>query len=108
MNRGQGYRAPLGITDGRGILFVSHNGTIYPAGFLPVACGKFPDVSVVETYQTHPVFTALQNPDRYKGICGRCKDRFLCGGSRARAFALTGDYLEAEPDCFFEKEPKTH
>ncbi|MDO5112871.1 MAG: TIGR04053 family radical SAM/SPASM domain-containing protein [Planctomycetia bacterium] len=106
MNRGQGYRAPLGITDGRGILFVSHNGTIYPAGFLPVACGKFPEVSVVETYQTHPVFTALQNPDNYKGICGRCKDRFLCGGSRARAFALTGDYLEAEPDCFFEMDSK--
>ena len=100
---GRGYRAPLGVTDGRGILFVSHNGIIFPAGFLPVPCGRFPEVSVVETYRSHPVFTALQNPDNYRGICGRCASRFICGGSRARAYALTGDYLEAEPDCFFEQ-----
>lgn len=101
--RGQGYRAPLGITDGRGIMFVGHNGTIFPAGFLPVDCGRFPEVSVIETYQKHPVFHALQNPDNYHGICGRCKDRFLCGGSRARAYGVTGDYLGPEPDCLFEK-----
>ncbi|MDO4550426.1 MAG: TIGR04053 family radical SAM/SPASM domain-containing protein [Planctomycetia bacterium] len=101
--RGQGYRAPLGITDGRGIMFVGHNGIIFPAGFLPVECGRFPENSVVETYQKHPVFQALQNPDNYKGICGKCPDRFLCGGSRARAYAVTGDYLGAEPDCLFEK-----
>ncbi|MDO4575914.1 MAG: radical SAM protein [Planctomycetia bacterium] len=102
MNRGQGYRAPLGITDGRGIQFVGHNGVIFPAGFLPIDCGRFPEVSVVETYQTHPVFRALQNPDNYHGICGKCNDRFLCGGSRARAYAVTGDWLGPEPDCFFE------
>ncbi len=101
--RGQGYRAPLGITDGRGIMFVGHNGVIFPAGFLPVDCGRFPEVSVIETYQNHPVFHALQNPDNYRGICGRCKDRFLCGGSRARAYAVSGDYLGPEPDCLFER-----
>lgn len=95
-------RAPLGITDGRGIMFVSHNGIIFPAGFLPVECGRFPEVSVVETYQNHPIFKQLQNPDLYHGICGTCKDRFVCGGSRARAFAVTGDFLGPEPDCFFE------
>lgn len=93
---------PQGITDGRGIMFVAHNGMIFPAGFLPVECGKFPEASVVETYQTHPVFKQLQDPDQYHGICGACADRRLCGGSRARAFALTGDYLGPEPDCFFE------
>lgn len=93
------HRAPLGVTDGRGIMFVSHNGSIYPAGFLPVLCGQFPKDSVVDVYQKHPVFKALQNPDNYKGICGRCEYRFVCGGSRSRAFAVTGDYLESEPDC---------
>ena len=105
MNRAphrHGSRAPLGITDGRGIMFVAHNGIIYPAGFLPVECGQFPNVSVVETYQKHPVFSQLQDPDQYHGICGVCKDRHICGGSRARAFALSGDYLGPEPDCFFE------
>ena len=93
------HRAPLGVTDGRGVMFTSHNGDIYPAGFLPVVCGRFPDVSVVETYQNHPVFQALQDPNQYKGICGACEYRHVCGGSRARAYAVTGDYLEAEPDC---------
>ena len=96
------HRAPLGITDGRGIMFVSHNGLIYPAGFLPLECGRFPQHSVVETYQNHPTFKALQNPDHYKGICGRCEYRYVCGGSRARAFAVTGDPLEAEPDCCYQ------
>ncbi len=94
--------SPQGITDGRGIMFVAHNGVIFPAGFLPVECGKFPENSVVETYQNHPVFKRLQDPDQYRGICGACADRRLCGGSRARAYAVTGDYLGPEPDCFFE------
>jgi len=96
------HRAPLGITDGRGIMFVSHNGSIYPAGFLPLECGRFPQDSVVEIYQSHPTFKALQNPDNYKGICGDCEYRYVCGGSRARAFAVTGDPLEAEPDCCYQ------
>lgn len=103
MNRGHhSGRAPLGITDGRGIMFVGHNGVIFPAGFLPLDCGRFPEVSVVETYQSHPIFKQLQDPNQYHGICGSCKDRHLCGGSRARAFAVTGDFLGPEPDCFFE------
>ncbi|MDR0337728.1 MAG: TIGR04053 family radical SAM/SPASM domain-containing protein [Planctomycetaceae bacterium] len=96
------HRAPLGVTDGRGIMFVSHNGSIFPAGFLPLACGRFPKDSVVEVYQNHPVFKSLQNPNTYKGICGGCEYRFVCGGSRARAFALTGDPLESDPDCCYQ------
>lgn len=96
------HRAPLGVTDGRGIMFVSNRGEIFPAGFLPLLCGRFPQDSVVDVYQNHPTFKGLQNPDNYKGICGRCEYRFVCGGSRARAFAVTGDPLEAEPDCCYE------
>ncbi|MDO5310203.1 MAG: TIGR04053 family radical SAM/SPASM domain-containing protein [Planctomycetia bacterium] len=95
-------RAPLGVTDGRGIMFIGHNGDILPAGFLPVVCGRFPNDSVVDVYQNHPIFKQLQNPDLFKGACGRCNYRQVCGGSRARAYAVTGDYLGAEPDCDFE------
>ncbi len=95
------HRAPLGVWDGRGIMFVSHIGEIYPAGFLPVCCGRFPQDSVIDAYQKHPVFLALRDPDRFKGRCGICEYRYVCGGSRARAYAVTGDYLEAEPDCVY-------
>ncbi|MCL2624544.1 MAG: TIGR04053 family radical SAM/SPASM domain-containing protein, partial [Planctomycetaceae bacterium] len=100
--QGRSHRAPLGVTDGRGIMFVAQNGEIFPAGFLPKVCGKFPGDSPVEVYGNHPVFRALQNPDNYRGICGVCEYRHVCGGSRARAFAVTGDYLGPEPDCCYQ------
>jgi len=96
------HRAPLGVTDGRGIMFVSNRGEIYPAGFLPVCCGTFPNDSPVDVYRNHSVFQALQNPHFYHGICGRCEYRLVCGGSRARAYAVTGDYLGPEPDCVYQ------
>jgi AdoMet-dependent heme synthase len=81
---------------------VSHTGEIFPAGFLPVNCGRFPRDSVIDAYQNHPVFRALRDPDGFKGRCGVCEYRRVCGGSRARAFALTGDYLETDPDCSYQ------
>lgn len=95
------HRAPLGVGDGKGVMFVSHIGEIYPAGFLPLACGRFPEVSVVDTYQNHPTFRALRDPDRFRGTCGVCEYRYVCGGSRARAYAVWGDPLGPEPDCVF-------
>lgn len=97
----RGHRAPLGVIDGRGIMFVSHTGGIYPAGFLPLCCGQFPKDSVVDVYQNHPTFLALRDVDRFKGKCGFCEYRKVCGGSRARAYALTGDMLETDPDCAY-------
>ena len=95
------HRAPLGVGDGKGVMFVSHKGEIYPAGFLPLECGRFPEDSVVDVYQNNPTFLALRDPDGFKGVCGVCEYRYVCGGSRARAFAVTGDVLESEPDCVF-------
>jgi radical SAM protein with 4Fe4S-binding SPASM domain len=91
----------VGTNDGRGVMFVSHTGEIYPSGFLPELCGRFPKDSVVDVYQNHPLFRALRDPDRLGGKCGRCEYRELCGGSRARAHAMTGDPLAAEPDCAY-------
>ena len=97
----RGHRAPLGVIDGRGIMFVGHTGEIYPAGFLPLDCGRFPERSVVDVYQNHPTFLALRDPDHFKGKCGICEYRQVCGGSRARAYALTGDPLESDSDCAY-------
>ncbi|MGW8258476.1 MAG: TIGR04053 family radical SAM/SPASM domain-containing protein, partial [Thermoguttaceae bacterium] len=94
-------RAPLGVGDGKGIMFVSHIGEIFPAGFLPIRCGRFPRDSVVDVYQNHPTFLALRDPDRFKGRCGACEYRHICGGSRARAYSVTGDFMAAEPDCIY-------
>lgn len=97
----RGHRAPLGVWDGRGVMFVGHTGEIYPAGFLPLVCGRFPGQSVVDVYQNHPTFRSLRDADGFKGKCGICEFRHICGGSRARAYAVTGDALESEPDCVY-------
>jgi radical SAM protein len=94
-------RATRGVNDGNGFLFISHLGDIMPSGFLPIPCGNVRRDHVVEIYRESPVFRALRNPDGYKGKCGACEFRHVCGGSRARAYALTGDYLESEPNCLY-------
>jgi radical SAM protein len=94
-------RAPLGVGDGKGVMFVGHTGEIYPAGFLPLCCGRFPADSVVDVYQNHATFRALRDPSRFGGKCGVCEYRDECGGSRARAYAVTGDPLAEEPDCVY-------
>ncbi len=93
--------ASLGIRDGNGIMFVGHTGEIFPAGFLPVSCGRFPRDSVVQVYQDHPLFVSLRDSNQFRGDCGVCEYRHICGGSRSRAFALTGDPLAADPDCAY-------
>ncbi len=102
--RGVG-RGPLGINDGKGVMFISHTGEVHPSGFLPVDCGRFPERSIVDIYQNDPTFVALRDPDQLQGKCGKCEYRDICGGSRARAYALSGDPLAAEPDCVYL--PKT-
>jgi radical SAM protein len=98
---GRPRRAPLGVGDGKGVMFVSHVGEIFPAGFLPLCCGRFPLDSVVSVYQTHPTFLALRDPQRLIGKCGVCEYRDVCGGSRSRAYAVLGNPLASEPDCVY-------
>ena len=95
------YRG-FGIRDGHGIVFVSNQGDIYPAGFLPLAAGNVRTDSLQEVYRNSPIFQALHNPDRFRGRCGRCEYHGVCGGSRARAFAATGDPLASDPFCSYQ------
>lgn len=99
--QGRAARAPLGVNDGKGVMFVSHVGRIHPSGFMPISCGRFPADNVVDVYQNAPLFRQLRNPDLFEGKCGVCEFRKICGGSRARAYAVTGDPLGSEPDCIY-------
>lgn len=91
-----------GLNDGKGVMFVSHTGLIYPSGFLPVVAGVFPFQHVVSVYQHSNVFRSLRDSNNLKGKCGQCEYRNLCGGSRARAFAVSGNLFAEEPDCIYK------
>lgn len=94
-------RAPKGVNDGNGFVFISHIGDVYPSGLLPIKAGNVREQPLAEIYRESPIFKDLRNPDKYKGKCGVCEFRYVCGGSRSRAFAMTGDYLESEPFCVY-------
>jgi len=90
------------VNDGKGFLFVSHVGNVYPSGFLPIHAGNVKQTPLAEIYREAPIFKALRDTSRLEGKCGACEYKEICGGSRARAYALTGDPLAAEPCCIYQ------
>src|SRR5262249_45423674 len=97
--------APRGVNAANGFLFVSHRGDIYPSGFLPQAVANVRTTPLAEAYRTSELFRRLRAPDLLEGRCGRCEYRRICGGSRSRAFALTGNPLATDPWCVYEPPP---
>lgn len=89
----------FGIRDGNGVMFIAANGDITPSGFLPLVAGNVRRADPVTVYRESALFQALRDPARFGGRCGRCEFRAICGGSRARAWAATGDVLAEDPLC---------
>jgi len=92
----------FGVRDGNGIVFVSHIGQVFPSGFLPLSAGNVRKTPLPRIYRESPLFQALRDPDRLQGKCGACAFRIICGGSRARAYAATGDPLDSDPLCPYQ------
>ena len=100
--RPSSLRAAGKINDGKGIAFISHVGDINPSGFLPVYCGNVREDSLAEIYRNHDLFTCLREPRYYDGKCSVCDFNDVCGGSRSRTYALTGDPLASDPTCPYQ------
>jgi AdoMet-dependent heme synthase len=94
-------RAPKGVNDGKGFVFVSHTGEVYPSGFLPLSAGNVFWEQLPEIYRNSPLFLAMRDSSQLRGKCGRCDFKDVCGGSRARAYATSGDPLAEEPSCAY-------
>jgi len=100
--RGMDTGHSRGCLCGTAVVFVSHDGQVFPCGYLPVDCGSVLRAPLADIWRDSPVFAKLRDFDNLKGKCGRCEYRDVCGGCRARAFAATGDYLAAEPACPYQ------
>ncbi len=94
-------RAPKGINDGKGFVFVSHTGEVFPSGFLPLSAGNVRRQSLADLYRNSPLLIALRDSSRLEGKCGVCEFREICGGSRARAYAVAGNVFAEEPCCVY-------
>jgi len=91
--------ASTSLNDGRGQVFINHLGEITPGPHLPLVAGSVRETKLIDTYRNSRVFRELRNPSLLKGKCGYCEFNSICGGSRARAYAATGDYLAQDPLC---------
>ena len=94
-------RAPKGVNDGNGFVFISHIGDVFPSGLLPLKAGNVRETPLSTIYRESDIFKNLRSPDKYKGKCGVCEFNKVCGGSRSRAYHVTGDYMESEPYCVY-------
>jgi len=94
-------RAPRGLNDGKGFVFISHTGEVFPSGFLPQSGGNIRQQTLAAIYRESPIFLSLRDTSMLKGKCGACEFKEICGGSRSRAYALTGDPLAEEPCCSY-------
>jgi AdoMet-dependent heme synthase len=101
----QGIPGILPVNEGKGFMFISHTGEVQPSGFLPLSAGNVRSARVEDIYRNSRLFQQLRNTENLGGKCGDCEFREICGGSRARAYALCGDAFAADPSCSYV--PKT-
>lgn len=94
-------RAPRGLNDGKGFVFISHKGEIFPSGFLPLSAGSIRKQTLEDIYKESPLFRDLRDVAQLEGKCGACEFKQICGGSRARSYALTGNPFGEEPCCAY-------
>jgi radical SAM protein with 4Fe4S-binding SPASM domain len=99
-----GLKRRMGIRAGKGFAFVSQTGEVFPSGFLPKSAGSVREESVVDIYRESELFQQLRDDDALTGKCGACRYRTVCGGSRSRAYATTGDPLAADPLCDYQPD----
>ncbi len=91
-----------GCLAGTGVCFISHEGEVFPCGYLPAVAGDLRKQKFAEIWEHSEVFNELRDTDNLKGKCGCCEFRNICMGCRARAYAATGDYLDEEPFCIYQ------
>jgi radical SAM protein len=94
-------RTPMDVNAGRGFVFVSHTGSVHGSGFMPLPAGNVRRRPLGEIYRDSPLLRALRDPASWHGRCGRCEFRDVCGGSRSRAYASTGDPTGDDPLCAY-------
>jgi radical SAM protein with 4Fe4S-binding SPASM domain len=95
-----------GCLAGTAVCFISHQGEVYPCGYLPALAGDLKKQAFADIWENSMVFNELRDTNNLQGKCGCCEFRNICMGCRARAFAATGNYLDEEPFCVYEPQAK--
>ncbi len=95
-------RSPMNINAGKGFVFISRRGEVFPSGFMPISAGNIKQQPLSAIYRESPLFQSLRAAEQLEGRCGACEFREVCGGSRSRAYAMSGNPLAEEPFCTYQ------
>jgi len=95
-------RAQKGVNESRSVIFINREGYVYPSRYLPLPAGNVCESPLEEIFHESELLNSLRDTSLLKGKCGQCPVRNLCGGSRARAYALTGDLFAEDPCCAYQ------
>jgi len=98
----EGIPGILPINEAKGFVFISHTGDVYPSPFLPLSAGNVCEASLADIYRNSELFQKLRNTENLEGKCGNCECREICGGSRARVYAMTGELFGEDPSCIYQ------
>jgi AdoMet-dependent heme synthase len=101
LQQGVNVLPTMGVNDGKGFAFISHTGEVNPSGFLPWNAGNVKQQSLGDIYRNSEIFRTLRDSSKLKGRCGACEFKNICGGSRARAFSVYGDWMAEDPSCSY-------
>ena len=88
-----------GCIAAQSICLIDCFGEVKPCSYFPLSAGNVTKTPFREIWFESPLFRELRDFKSYRGKCGACEFINVCGGCRARAYAVTGDYLEEEPFC---------
>ena len=97
-----------GCLAGTGVCFISHEGEIFPCGYLPAIAGDLRKQTFSDVWNHSKVFDDLRDDSKLEGKCGCCEFQHVCMGCRARAFAATGNYMAEEPVCVYTPKALTN
>lgn len=95
-----------GCLAGVSVIFVGHQGDVFPCGYLPVNCGNILETSLADIWHKSEDLANMRDTSKLGGKCGICGYRNICGGCRARAYSATGDYMAEEPFCGYLPQAK--
>ena len=98
--------ATKGCLAGTAVCFISHQGEVFPCGYLPALAGDLRKQPFAEIWENSVVFNELRDTNNLLGKCGCCEFRNVCMGCRARAYAVTGNYMDEEPFCVYQPHSK--
>jgi len=90
-----------GCLAGQVICLITAEGDVFPCSYFPRSAGNVKETPFKDIWEKSPLFQELRDFKKYKGKCGACEYINVCGGCRARADAIYGDYLEEEPFCSY-------